>query len=246
MWDERRVRREFHPSTIRQAQLLASSRADDKPFRPKSFSLVYRNPQSIVKEFSKSNIKNMGLRYFLDSEFIENGITIELISIALVCSDGREYYAINRQVNIANASTWVRDNVFSQLPKFPWDSGFDKRNDNLFKCRNEIAEDILFFLSGSVLDANYDQSLNWEKAIKDIEFWANYAFYDWLVFCQLFGMMMDLPRGLPMYCHDLRQEIDRLKIPESELPIQTESLHHALHDARWNRDVYNAIFERAA
>ncbi len=31
-------------------------------------------------------------RYFYDCEFLENGNTIELISIGIVADDGREYY----------------------------------------------------------------------------------------------------------------------------------------------------------
>ena len=40
------------------------------------------------------------------------------------------------------------------------------------------------------------------------EFYAYYADYDWVVFCWLFGRMVDLPEGFPMYCIDLKQELD--------------------------------------
>ena len=33
------------------------------------------------------------MKFFLDTEFIEDGRTIDLLSIAIVCEDGREYYA---------------------------------------------------------------------------------------------------------------------------------------------------------
>lgn len=28
---------------------------------------------------------------------------------------------------------------------------------------------------------------------------------DWVVFCQMFGTMLDLPNGWPMFCRDIRQ-----------------------------------------
>ncbi|MBC7845545.1 MAG: 3'-5' exoribonuclease [Flavobacterium sp.] len=40
------------------------------------------------------------------------------------------------------------------------------------------------------------------------EFYAYYADYDWVVFCWLFGKMIDLPKGFPMYCKDLKQMLD--------------------------------------
>ena len=35
------------------------------------------------------------MRYFYDTEFLEDGETIDLISIGIVAEDGREYYAVN-------------------------------------------------------------------------------------------------------------------------------------------------------
>jgi len=37
------------------------------------------------------------VRFFYDTEFIDNGRTIELISIGVVSEDGREYYAISTE-----------------------------------------------------------------------------------------------------------------------------------------------------
>jgi hypothetical protein len=42
--------------------------------------------------------------------------------------------------------------------------------------------------------------------------------------------MVNLPEGVPMYTHDLKQECDRLGNPS--MPEQTEGQHNALADAR--------------
>jgi hypothetical protein len=65
------------------------------------------------------------------------------------------------------------------------------------------------------------------------EFWAYYADYDWVVLCQLFGTMMELPKGWPMYCRDIKQLADSLGNPK--LPAPGKDEHYALADARWNR-----------
>jgi hypothetical protein len=76
------------------------------------------------------------------------------------------------------------------------------------------------------------------------EFYAYYADYDWVVFCQLFGRMMNLPKGFPMYCKDLKQMMDdcgldkewkRINCPD---PIGE---HNALVDARWNAKLFSQI-----
>lgn len=92
----------------------------------------------------------------------------------------------------------------------------------------------------------------------DIKFYAYYADYDWVVFCWIFGKMIDLPSGFPMYCRDLKQIMDEKA--ESYLDNQkTEvkhvingwkrftdfptqfNLHNALEDALWNKNLYTFL-----
>ena len=68
------------------------------------------------------------------------------------------------------------------------------------------------------------------------ELWAYYADYDWVVLCQLFGTMMDLPKGWPMFCRDLKHLSVDVGSPKH--PADPEGEHNALVDARWNRDLY--------
>ncbi|HMF60232.1 MAG TPA: 3'-5' exoribonuclease, partial [Vicinamibacterales bacterium] len=86
--------------------------------------------------------------------------------------------------------------------------------------REDIRDNVLRFVGG-------DESP---------EFWAYYADYDWVVFCWLFGRMIDLPKGFPMFCRDIKQRAVDLGSPT--LPEQSETEHHALADARWNREAW--------
>ena len=191
------------------------------------------------------------MRYYLDTEFIEDGKTIELISIGLVCEDGREYYAVNGEANISKASDWVIDNVLSQIPTIPWHphrlakDGLIRDSNGVvwFRTKDRIAEDILSFVTGGNPDYTEDQTLNQDNAVKDIEFWTYYGSYDWVVFCQLFGTMMDLPKGFPMYYMDIKQWCKQLGDPK--LPEQGKGLHNALEDARWNQKAWEFLHELA-
>jgi hypothetical protein len=59
-----------------------------------------------------------------------------------------------------------------------------------------------------------------------------------VVLCQLYGPMNSLPAEIPMVTRDLMQEADRTgtALPEQALPV-----HHALHDARHDRLIAQAI-----
>lgn len=78
----------------------------------------------------------------------------------------------------------------------------------------------------------------------DTEFYGYYADYDWVVFCQLFGRMVDLPEGFPYYCRDLKQTMDELGLDgdwkKTNCPDPVNE-HHALVDARWNMNLHKAL-----
>ena len=145
------------------------------------------------------------MKYWLDTEFIEDGKTIDLISIGIVAEDGRDFYA-QAECDLSKASDWVRENVLPSLQP-------------TFQPRADVRAEVLAFCSP-------------DKYGKP-EFWGYYADYDWVVLCQLFGTMMDLPKGWPMYCRDIKQVCDEKGNPF--LPEQGKGKHHALADARWNK-----------
>lgn len=87
------------------------------------------------------------------------------------------------------------------------------------------------------------------------EFYAYYADYDWVVFCWIFGRMIDLPKGFPMYCRDLKQildekqdkliikhgDIDIVNIKEFDAYPKQTNEHNALDDAKWNLELYKFL-----
>lgn len=70
------------------------------------------------------------------------------------------------------------------------------------KTNAQIAEEIQSFLGCDFPEYHLDSN----KPV----FYGYYSDYDWVVFCWLFGSMMNLPKGFPMYCIDLKQDLDRI------------------------------------
>jgi hypothetical protein len=172
------------------------------------------------------------VKYFLDTEFIEKPGSIQLISIGIVSEDERTFYAENVTFDERDADDWVTENVLEHLR---WwnvsdhtmslgDFAHDDKCFEVFGNQTLIKSSLLYFFRGDLTP----------------EFWGYYADYDWVVFCWIFGRMVDLPKHFPKYCRDLKQLLDesgKTKLPDPE------GEHNALDDALWNWRLYKHLTE---
>jgi len=192
---------------------------------------------------------------------------------------------------------WIRENVLRPIWEELsfWDEGLFSKNGTYFfgrtkgvevkggfthnnlktliakygKTNKQIAKEIEDFIRGCEFPSAQTST---QKAFSRLgkinpEFYAYYCSYDWVAFCWIFGKMIDLPKGFPMYCNDLKQTFDekqyywakledgfRLKyamennLYSSEIdlknlsnyPKQTNE-HNALADAKWNFELYKFL-----
>jgi hypothetical protein len=153
------------------------------------------------------------MRYYFDTEFIEDGEIIDLISIGIVTEDGREYYAVNRDCNFSKASDWVLDNVLqpigldrSGFNRNPGDASVSANYKNSYahsKSKKLIRSDIAGFCGCMTITTmqvtgnrwipfleNYKTTDRFEldKNMPAPELWGNYCAYDFVVFSQLMSM----------------------------------------------------------
>jgi len=187
------------------------------------------------------------------------------------------YYTGMRKIEVKEY--WLRDNVLKPIFKellqkeygasykqeqiihtgFKINSKFDYKNFKYLiakygKTNKQIAKEIKKFTGITFKYTPYTPDSS------NINFYAYYADYDWVVFCQLFGKMNDLPKGFPMYCKDLKQEVDNLYISDGKqkqsnvtdedyrnkfllevgYPKQ-DNEHNALSDAIWNKELHKFI-----
>ena len=171
---------------------------------------------------------------------------------------------------------WLRENVLKPIYYELMFRDSTKINDEYFtyytfkrlinkygKSNKQIAEEIKEFCSDKIMVGNTEFIGYGVYKFKDIQFYGYYSDYDWVAFCWLFGKMIDLPKGFPMYCIDLKQILDeKAKIKSNEwgtikdgvncfdmqnhiktlpnYPKQTNE-HNALSDAKWNFKLYEFL-----
>ena len=282
-------------------------------------------------------------KYFYDTEFIEgtqkewfgkSKPTIELISIGIVCEDGREFYEVSKDFNLMEAWNrydtvtekvygdmrnrypegitkrvyWIRENVLKPIFN-DWVTGLHKKIDRLGlncaithedfnfknfrrllniygKSNDEIKKGIIDFVNpdlgwhvtaynnselkrgGSLHDhfEFHNVTSDGEVYYAQPEFYSYYSAYDHVVLCWLFGKMIDLPKGFPMYTIDLKQTLDEyanqladmicyssgnhtvwttdeaIKYLNTQYGFpESPKEHHALVDARFNYELYNFL-----
>jgi hypothetical protein len=194
-----------------------------------------------------------------DLEFLDNGETIDLISIGMVSGDGRKMYAVNREMSQRSIleNKWMRNNVWPHLPRIDLpemrhDWGVpkpiksclckpveDSRNE--YTCRHMNGRldmdhpDVrplgqIRRMVSDFIQASHPADKDMDR--DNVKMWAYYGAYDHVRLAQLWGPMINLPAHVPMLTHDLKSEAMRLGDPK--MPKQAGVEHDALADAEHN------------
>lgn len=156
------------------------------------------------------------MKYFYDTEFYDDGATVDLISIGIVAEDGRMHYSVNAEAPfewINDTQPWLRENVIKQLP-----------DEQFWKPKTQIRDEVYAFLTASGTPP---------------DLWAWFASYDHLCLSQLWGRMIDVPAPIPQFTNDVRALSAWTGI--TRLPTQEQGAHDALQDARHVKAMYHHI-----
>ncbi len=217
----------------------------------------------------------------INLNIVKDHILTKDIKNSNIGSYEKQYYAVCKEFDLKDAweHTWLKSNVLyniafelttQEYTEAGWDLDELERFEEVWnesdakafkemkrlvndygKTKKEIAEEVIEFTQqkAHTIKTGYEVDL--------IEFFGYYADYDWVVFCQMFGNMLNLPEGFPMYCRDLKQLMDELVYSikergetfeqglkwiksQAKYPKQ-ENEHNALDDALWNKDLYKFL-----
>lgn len=177
--------------------------------------------------------------YTYDTEFLEDGKTIELISIAIRAQDGREYYAVNEDMPVDDIRRhdWLMKNVVPHLPLTSsgvWKHSFPSNEPPVFSLDPKSVLIKPLRLIRNEVEAFFADD-------EEVVLWGYFSAYDHVRLMQLWGPMMDKPRNLPMYTRDFKQVMDERGLHSDDMPAQEDGEHDARADARWNEQCLRVL-----
>lgn len=185
------------------------------------------------------------LRVFHDWEFLDDGRTILPLSVGMVTSEGRELYRVFRQTEAnwtrIEAHPWLMANVVPYLPIVARGAGGYRVHGVNLNHEDADAVDERSLIADAVREF-----LVREADGRPVELWGYFSAYDHVALAQLFGPMVNKPAVMPMWTNDLQQVLSRCPNEGAQFKTiagaaRTGPAHHALGDARWNRDVHQAL-----
>lgn len=172
---------------------------------------------------------------YYDCEFVEDGRTIDLVSIGMVCGDEFVYgiVADDDLIDRMIRHPWLSKNVLPHLPvKIAYGDGVLTAQGYEAPVKywewDEAHPDYLYVRPRKAIAARLRRFI---LSRKDPQLWAYFGAYDHIALAQLFGDMTDLPGGIPMYTNEFMQEWHRAGKPA--LPPRPQDAHHSLADAQW-------------
>lgn len=119
---------------------------------------------------------------------------------------GKEYWIRENVLRPIFDEIWCKNSYKQHLHQIPYEFTYSnfKKLINLYGKSNEI---ISIETRNFIMETGIDYGVG-EHTYTPIDIYTYYGDYDWVAFCWLFGKMIDLPTGFPMYSRDLKQILD--------------------------------------
>jgi hypothetical protein len=170
------------------------------------------------------------VRLFFDSEFTGLSQSARLISLAFSSESGEEFYAEFSDCEPGRCEDWVREHVLAHTrwlargeagPLWREEGGLSLCLGGAAFVRERLAE--------------------WLGRFPAVQVWADCPAWDWVLFCELFGGALHIPRQvfyLPLdlatlfHCAGLCPDTPRAAFAGLEARGGVECPHNALWDAR--------------
>lgn len=164
-------------------------------------------------------------RVYLDCEFLPwMTSTAGLVSIGLTDHEGRDYYAVNAEMDYAEvqANPFQREHVWPQLPRTAT-LALDRDHPDV-KPLEQIREELTAYF-----DTGTETGLYAYYGASDLMRVHSLWRHDWAV----------MPTSVPRWLDDLKALTVRAGNPQ--MPRQEKGEHHALEDARHNRAMHDVL-----
>ncbi len=163
------------------------------------------------------------MKLFIDTEFTDLTQSAQLLSLALVSECGKAFYAVFDDYDKEKCSDFVCREV---IPYLELETNNLKPQITYLKTNTQEIKTAL---------------LKWLSQFEIIQMWADVPYYDWVLFCELFGGALFIPKQIHYMCMDLATclyvkgydiKTERIKLLNQEEIPEGYHIHNALSDAK--------------
>lgn len=180
----------------------------------------------------------------IDFEFLEDGKTIDPISVGIAGPDGREYYAVNVDADWPKIFThpFLAKHVCPHLPMPPEVRAWWRPEPMLFNMHMPSAN--LIDRTDATVKPKWviaNEARDFIRSYPDPVLWGDEPCFDHVALAWLYGDMTCLPKGIPFSTFNIQQELYRHGNPNLVYDISHLRPHHALDDARASQIIHKAL-----
>ena len=172
-------------------------------------------------------------KIFFDTEFTGLHQKTTLISIGLISECGKTFYAEFNDYDGSQIDEWLRTNVIDNLQYNGIYQKLDKTKESV--SYKSTTENIKVMLT------------EWFEQFKEVEIWSDCLSYDWVLFNQIFGHALNIPKNVYYIPFDIctlfqvkgiDPDISREQFSEM---TEASQKHNALWDAKVIRECYRKL-----
>lgn len=173
-------------------------------------------------------------RLFFDTEFTGLHQNTTLISIGIVSSCGKSFYAEFTDYDKSQVDEWLQTNVIDNLYLSIMDNNASLDDWRLIANTKTIKEALE----------------KWIAQFESIQIWSDCLSYDWILFCQIFGHAFKIPKNIYYIPFDIcplllekfgDADVSREEFAEKFIEVGNGKKHNALWDAYVIKACYNRL-----
>lgn len=179
--------------------------------------------------------KNKKFNLYFDTEFTGLHKNTTLISIGIISDNNKTFYAELTDYDKSQVDDWIKTNVISNLL-------FEDEKKNIVISDDEKK----YQIKG---DSKFLKThlTEWLSKFSEVEIWSDCLSYDWVLFCDIFGTVFDIPKNVYYIPFDI-STLFKLKRIDPDISREeftgtndNKNKHNALFDAKVIKKCYEKL-----
>lgn len=190
------------------------------------------------------------MKLFFDTEFTGLHKDTTLISIGIISSDNRFFYAELNDYDRSQVDEWLQKNVINNLRFSPPKNGEHEynvmsRSEEINPIGKPLSNGYNMEIRGNLKEVS-EELKKWVSQFDNVKVWSDCLAYDWVLFNHLFGHAFNIPKNVYYIPFDICTlfEIKEIDADISREEFINNSVEGKKHNALYDAKVIKACYEK--